>query len=154
MKRTQFVLKDQIGRLSRCKLKRKRLRRRSWNHVFDTATTSMLQFSFDSNGYGVKNPTSYILDLICLTSLLTHGYFPLAIFFFVGFLHKHIFVKTLHLHISTLITNMGKELTFHHHFVFILPHHNFRCPLYQIQQLLVDPRQWIRYRLTCDLSKI
>jgi len=30
----------------------------------------MLKLSFDSKGYGVKNPTFYVLDLVCLTSLI------------------------------------------------------------------------------------
>ena len=38
--------------------------------VFDVATTSIWERSFHSKEYGVKNPTSYILDLVCLTLLL------------------------------------------------------------------------------------
>jgi len=45
------------------------LHRRSRNDDFDIATASMLNLSVDSKGYGVKNPTSCVLDLVCLTSL-------------------------------------------------------------------------------------
>jgi len=38
---------------------------------FDTTTDSMLRLFLDSKGYCVKNPTFYLLDLVCLTSLLS-----------------------------------------------------------------------------------
>jgi len=31
----------------------------------------MLKLYFDSKDYGVKNSTFYVLDLVCLTSLIT-----------------------------------------------------------------------------------
>jgi len=40
------------------------------NDGFDTTTASILKLSFDSKGYGVKDSTFCVLDLICLTSLL------------------------------------------------------------------------------------
>jgi len=44
---------------------RKTLHRRSRK-----ATTSMLELYSNSKGYGVKNLPLYVLDLVCLTSLL------------------------------------------------------------------------------------
>jgi len=38
--------------------------------IFDTTAASMLKLSFGSKGYGVKKTTFYVLDMVCLTSLL------------------------------------------------------------------------------------
>jgi len=56
------------GVLAKANLERKRCAGGHENNDFDTTTASKLELSFDSKGYGVKNPTFYVLDLVCLTS--------------------------------------------------------------------------------------
>ena len=40
------------------------------NQVFDVATSLIWESSFHSKGYGVRNHTLYVLDLVYLTSEL------------------------------------------------------------------------------------
>jgi len=51
-------------------IKRKRCADGHENDDFYTTTASILKLSIYSKGYGVKNPTFYALDLVCVTSLL------------------------------------------------------------------------------------
>ena len=58
------------------------LRRARENQVFLTlhVLTLMLVNSFDSKDCGVKNPRLYVLDFICLTSLITGNKYLLSIY--------------------------------------------------------------------------
>jgi len=63
-----FALQNLVRK--KANLERKRYADGHENGDFDTTMASMLKLSFDSKGYMVlQNPTFYVLDLVCLTSL-------------------------------------------------------------------------------------